>query len=47
VGVEDAASAGGALAVLGINVATLLIACSLTPIAQRALARREGRAAGI
>ena len=42
-GVGDASKAFGALAVLGINVAMLLTAGSLTLIAQRALARWEER----
>jgi uncharacterized hydrophobic protein (TIGR00271 family) len=45
VGVGDAGKAVGALAVLGINVAMLLIGGCLTLVAQRALARREARAA--
>lgn len=44
-GVGAASKAFGALAVLGINVSMLLIAGSLTLIAQRALARRESHAA--
>jgi uncharacterized hydrophobic protein (TIGR00271 family) len=46
VGVGDAGKAVGALAVLGINVVMLLIGGCLTLVAQRALARREARAAG-
>ena len=42
-GVGDASKALGALAVLGINVTMLLIAGSLTLLAQRALGRWEKR----
>ncbi|MGO9884759.1 MAG: DUF389 domain-containing protein [Solirubrobacteraceae bacterium] len=45
-GAGMASKALGALAVLGINITMLLIAGSLTLIIQRALARREARAAG-
>jgi uncharacterized hydrophobic protein (TIGR00271 family) len=45
VGVGDAGKAVGALAVLGINVTMLLIGGCLTLVTQRALARREARAA--
>jgi uncharacterized hydrophobic protein (TIGR00271 family) len=41
-GVGDEAKALGALAVLGVNIAMLLVAGSLTLMAQRALARWEG-----
>jgi uncharacterized hydrophobic protein (TIGR00271 family) len=41
-GVGDEAKALGALAVLGVNIAMLLVAESLTLMAQRALARWEG-----
>jgi uncharacterized hydrophobic protein (TIGR00271 family) len=41
-GIGDESKALGALAVLGVNVAMLLVASSLTLIGQRALARREG-----
>lgn len=42
-GVGDESKALGALAVLGVNIAMLLVGGSLTLIAQRALARSEGR----
>ncbi|MBV9417346.1 MAG: DUF389 domain-containing protein [Solirubrobacterales bacterium] len=42
-GVGDESKALGALAVLGVNIAMLLIGGSLTLIAQRALARREAQ----
>jgi uncharacterized hydrophobic protein (TIGR00271 family) len=45
-GAGKAGKAAGALAVLGINISMLLLAGSLTLIVQRALARREARAAG-
>lgn len=41
-GVGDASKALGALAVLGVNIAMLLVGGSLTLVAQRALARWEG-----
>jgi uncharacterized hydrophobic protein (TIGR00271 family) len=44
IGVGNASKALGALAVLGINIAMLVVGGSLTLLAQRALARREGRA---
>jgi hypothetical protein len=44
-GVGEASKALGALAVLGVNVALLLLGASLALIAQRALGRWEGRAA--
>jgi uncharacterized hydrophobic protein (TIGR00271 family) len=43
-GVGDGAKALGALAVLGINIAMLLVGGSITLITQRALARHEARA---
>ena len=45
-GVGDESKAFGALAVLAVNVAMLLVGGSLTLIAQRELARREARTAG-
>jgi uncharacterized hydrophobic protein (TIGR00271 family) len=45
-GVGDGSKAVGALAVLGINIAMLLVGGSLTLVAQRALARHEARSAG-
>ncbi len=45
-GVGDGSKALGALAVLGVNIALLLIGALLTLIAQRALARWEARTAG-
>ena len=42
-GVGDESKALGALAVLGVNIAMLLVGGSLTLIAQRALARREAQ----
>jgi hypothetical protein len=45
-GVGDASKALGALAVLGINITMLLIAGSLTLLAQRALGRWETRTGG-
>jgi hypothetical protein len=42
-GLGKGSEAIGALAVLGVNVAMLLVGASLTLIAQRELARREAR----
>jgi hypothetical protein len=44
-GVGEASKALGALAVLGVNIALLLLGASLALTAQRALARWEARAA--
>jgi uncharacterized hydrophobic protein (TIGR00271 family) len=44
VGVGEGSKAGGALAVLGVNVAMLLVGASVTLIAQRALGRWETHA---
>ncbi len=46
VGLGDTGKAGGALAVLGTNVAMMVLGASAALAAQRALARREERAAG-
>ena len=45
-GVGEVAKAAGALLVLGINVAMLLVGGCVTLLVQRALARREARSVG-